>query len=129
MREISVQLDMGIHAADNYKSDAIALQKSMWEDLRIAPTSLFDLEDAAQINQIQMDLRSKASLYQFSHEKVARLKRMQHSPYFGRIDYLENGEQTAEKIYIGIHHLDDRDTMGHPRLRLARARFGHVLRQ
>lgn len=109
--EISVQLDLGLHAADNYKSDAIALQKSMWEDLRIAPTSLFDLENVAQINQIQMDLRNKASLYQFSYEKVARLQRMQHSPYFGRIDFLENGTQAAEKIYIGIHHLDDRETM------------------
>ncbi len=109
--EIKNQLDISINAADNYKSDAIKLQKSMWEDLRRAPSSLFDLEDAAQINQIQMDLRNKASLYKFSSEKVNQLKLMLPNPYFGRIDFLETGEKAAEPIYIGIHSLSTNGTM------------------
>ncbi len=109
--EIKDQLDIGINAADNYKRESIKLQKSMWEDIRIAPSSLFDLEDAAQINQIQMDLRNQASLYRFSSEKVNHLKRMIQSPYFGRIDFLENGETESESIYIGIHSLSTNEFM------------------
>lgn len=109
--EIKMQLEIGINAADNYKSEAIKLQKSMWEDLRCAPSSLFDLEDAAQINQIQMDLRNKASLYRFSSEKVSHLKTLLKSPYFGRVDFLENGEKAAEPIYIGIHSLSTNESM------------------
>ena len=111
MHEIKLQIDLGMDAAGHYKSDAIDLQKRMWEDVRCAPTGLSDLEDAVQINQIQMELSNKASLYKFSYEKVAHLKRMLRSPYFGRIDFLEKGEGTAEKIYIGIYHLHENDTM------------------
>ena len=109
--EIKKQLDAGINAAANYKSDVIKLQKSMWEDLRCAPSSLFDLENVAQINQIQMEMSNKASIYKFSYEKVNRLKRMQPSPYFGRIDFWEDGEKKAEEIYIGMHSLSESDTM------------------
>jgi DNA helicase-2/ATP-dependent DNA helicase PcrA len=111
MNEIKSQLDIGINAAQNYKNDAIELQKSMWEDLRLAPTSLFDLEDVAQINQIQMELNNKASIYKFSYEKVGSLKRLYKNPYFGRIDFLEQGEKSAEKIYIGMSSLSTDDTM------------------
>jgi len=104
-RAIQAQLDMGIHAADNYRNDAIRLQQSMWQDVRLAPSSLFDLEDAAQINQIQMDLSNRAGIYKASHEKIPRLQRMRENPYFGRMDFLEQGEQAAEKLYIGIHTL------------------------
>ena len=109
--EIESQIELGLAAADNYKKDAIELQKSMWEDMRIAPTSLFDLEDAAQINQIQMDLANKARIYRFSYEKVSRLERMRKSPYFGRIDFQEKGESKAEKIYIGLYNVSAAGTM------------------
>jgi len=111
MDEIKKQLDIGVNAERNYESDVLKLQKTMWEDLKVAPTDLFDLENVAQINQIQMDLNNKASLYRFSHEKVESLKRLFKSPYFGRIDFLEEGEKTAEKIYIGMSSLSANDTM------------------
>ncbi len=103
--EIKNQIDIGMNAADRYKSEAIALQKSMWEDAKCTPSSLFDLESVAQINQIQMDLANKASIHKFSSEKVDNLKRMQKSPYFCRIDFAEKDEETADKIYIGMHNL------------------------
>ena len=111
MTEISSQLDLGVNAAQNYKDEAIALQKSMWEDIRLAPSSLFDMEDVAQINQIQMDIHHKASIYRFASEKVDSLKRLLKSPYFGRIDFLEDGENSADKIYIGMSSLSTEDTM------------------
>ncbi len=109
--EIKMQLEMGMNAVTDYKKEAIKLQKEMWEDVRCAPTSLFDLEDATQIWQYQTGISNQARKYKFSYEKVSRLERMYPSPYFGRIDFLEDGEKNAEQIYIGIYSLNTTDTM------------------
>jgi DNA helicase-2/ATP-dependent DNA helicase PcrA len=36
-----------------------------------------------------------------------RLRRLAQSPYFGRVDFVREGHQGAEEIYIGIHHYED----------------------
>lgn len=103
--EVELQLENGINSAKNFKKEAIQLQKEMWEDVKCTPTSLFDLEDATQIWQFQMSIANQARKYKFSHDMVSRLERMHHSPYFGRIDFLEDGEANEEQIYIGIYNL------------------------
>ncbi|MCG6197917.1 hypothetical protein H1215_12140, partial [Anoxybacillus sp. LAT_38] len=38
------------------------------------------------------------------------LRKLRKSPYFGRIDFVEDGEREAERIYLGIASLlDERD--------------------
>lgn len=103
--EIKTQIDNGINAVSNYKKEAIELQKEMWEDVKLTPADLFDLEGATQVWQYQTGIMSQARKYKFSFDKVSRLERMYQSPYFGRIDFLEDGEKTAEQIYIGIYNL------------------------
>ncbi len=105
VNEIKIQLDKGINAASNFKKEAIGLQKSMWEDIKCASTSLFDLEYATQMWQYQTDISNQARKYKFSYDTVNTLERMLQSPYFGRIDFVEDGEENAEQIYIGIQNL------------------------
>ncbi|HEY9059022.1 MAG TPA: RNA polymerase recycling motor HelD [Pseudobacteroides sp.] len=109
--EIRKQFDNGINAASSYKKEAIELQKSMWEDVRCAPTGLSDLEGAAQMWQYQVELSNQARKYKFSNEKVNRLEKMYQGPYFGRIDYIEDGEEKVEQIYIGIYTLSTNNNM------------------
>jgi len=108
--EIKLQLDSGINAVSNFKKEAIDLQKKMREDVKCAPTSLFDLEDATQIWQYQVAISNQARKYKFSYDKANHLERMYRSPYFGRIDFVEDGEENAEQIYIGIHNLSTNNT-------------------
>lgn len=105
VNEIKMQLDKGINAASNFKKEAIDMQKSMWEDVKCASTSLFDLEYATQMWQYQTDISNQARKYKFSYDTVNTLERMLQSPYFGRIDFVEAGEENAEQIYIGIQNL------------------------
>ncbi len=105
VNEIEIQLNKGINAASNFKKEAIDIQKSMWEDVKCASTSLFDLEYATQIWQYQTDISIQARKYKFSYDTVNTLERMLQSPYFGRIDFVEDGEENAEQIYIGIQNL------------------------
>jgi DNA helicase-2/ATP-dependent DNA helicase PcrA len=109
--EIKIQLNNGINAVKNYKKEAIDVQKKMWEDVRCAPTDLFDLEAATQIWQYQVDISNQARNYKFSYDKVSHLEKMYQSPYFGRIDLVEDGEENAEQIYIGIYTLSTNNNM------------------
>ncbi len=105
VNEIKIQLDNSNISVSNYKKEAIELQKQMWEDAKCTPTDLFDLEAPTQIWQYQASLSNQARKYKFAYEASGRLERMYKSPYFGRIDFMEDGEENAEKIYIGIHNL------------------------
>lgn len=109
VKEVRLQLDNGINAVENFKKQAVELQKEMWEEVKCTPTSLFDLEDPTTIWQYQSELSNQARKYKFSYEKVSRLERMLKSPYFGRIDFLEEGENSPENIYIGIHNLSTKN--------------------
>ncbi len=111
VNEIKIQLNEGLNAVSNYKKEAIDMQKKMWEDVRCAPTDLSDLEAPTTIWQYQVSISNQARKYKFSYDKVSRLERMQQSPYFGRIDFVEDGEENAEQIYIGIHNLSRSNTM------------------
>jgi DNA helicase-2/ATP-dependent DNA helicase PcrA len=42
-------------------------------------------------------------------EYRARLQKLRFSPYFGRVDFIPEGKQQPEKIYIGIHHFRDEE--------------------
>jgi DNA helicase-2/ATP-dependent DNA helicase PcrA len=111
IKELEKQLEDGRNAVRNFKKEAIDLQKEMWEEVKCAPTGLTDLEDATQIWQYQAALSRHARKYRFSYDRVGRLERMVQSPYFGRIDFIEDGEEKAEQIYIGIHNLTVGSTM------------------
>lgn len=109
--EIKIQLDKGMNSASSFKKEAIAMQKEMWEDAKCMPTDLFDLEAPTLIWQYQSSLANQARKYKFANEAVGRLQSLYQNPYFGRIDFIEDGEESAEKIYIGIHNLRTSNNM------------------
>lgn len=43
--------------------------------------------------------------HEFTKKLEEKYERMLLSPYFGRMDFIENGEEKAEKYYIGISNL------------------------
>lgn len=111
INEIKTQLDKGINDAGNFKREAIEIQKTMWEEVKCAPSDLSDLDAPAQLWQYQVDISNQARKYKWSTNTVSRLEKMFKSPYFGRIDFKEDGEEAAEKIYIGIHNLGKEGSM------------------
>ncbi len=110
VNEIRIQLNKGKDSVSSFKKEAIELQKEMWEDAKCMPTDLFDLEAPTTMWQYQASLANQARKYKFAYDTVGRLERMYQSPYFGRIDFIEDGEDNTEKIYIGIHNLIKNNT-------------------
>ena len=74
--EIRKQLDDGINEAENFKRDAIKLQKEMWEEVKSRPTDLTDLDAPAHSWQYQADIANQARKYRFSYDMVLRLQNM-----------------------------------------------------
>ncbi|MEA5064551.1 MAG: AAA family ATPase [Eubacteriales bacterium] len=72
-----------------------------WEELRMKPTALSP-QDLMQLSgEIDRMLARKA----FTADLSKRYERMLLTPFFARIDFVENGQDQVEKIVIGLYSL------------------------
>ncbi|WP_052158713.1 RNA polymerase recycling motor HelD [Halobacillus sp. BBL2006] len=90
------------------KEDIFQLRKGFWDDVTVNIDEPDEaVETYASIKQ-QAELLSERerSFGQF-HKLVDMYDRQQNSPYFGRIDFVEDKDK--ESVYIGIGSLMDKD--------------------
>lgn len=90
------------------KQDIVQLRKTFWDDVTV------NLDEPDDIIETHTSLRQQAELLserERSHgqffKQYKNLTRLKNSPYFGRIDFLEEDEKETEKIYIGLFSLLD----------------------
>lgn len=86
----------------NIKGELISTNKLMWENT--APAS-DDFEKIIEIKQFLDELKHHSDKQNFFKNKKNQMQRLKKSPYFARVDFLEEGEQETEEIYIGISTL------------------------
>ncbi|MGE6486924.1 RNA polymerase recycling motor HelD [Paenisporosarcina sp. NPDC076898] len=90
------------------KKEVINIRKHFWEEVKVSTDSFDDyLETIIGLRQEAEALAVSQSLHRHTSKRLATLHRMQEIPYFGRIDFLEDGTSSSEKIYIGISTLKD----------------------
>ncbi|MGI6238083.1 MAG: HelD family protein [Christensenellales bacterium] len=78
-----------------------AIIADAWEDLRMRPTALSPYD----IEQLSAEIDRFAVRKTFTDSQAARYRRMLMSPFFARIDFIEEGETALEKIVIGLYSL------------------------
>ncbi|MHC6047440.1 RNA polymerase recycling motor HelD, partial [Listeria monocytogenes] len=84
----------------------IHLRKTFWDDIKI---NLENPEDAGEtISSIKQEAeilseRERTHAHVDKQRKI--LSRLKESPYFARVDFLENNEEPIHNIYIGIASL------------------------
>lgn len=89
--------------------DVGQLRKTFWEDVTVNFDEADDvLETFTSIKQQAELLGERERSYGQIHKQLNTLNKLKYSPYFGRIDFKENGEET-EKIYIGIASFMDKE--------------------
>ncbi|MGF7060205.1 RNA polymerase recycling motor HelD [Brassicibacter mesophilus] len=93
-----------------FKKEALSIQKEMFEEITSTPVELWEVNDAAQLWYYQNEIEREGRKIILSESMVRKLEKMQFSPYFGRIDFKENGEDKAESFYIGIGSILESDT-------------------
>jgi DNA helicase-2/ATP-dependent DNA helicase PcrA len=77
----------------------------MWREARIV---LRDFDDVADLTIFAEEVARHENQYIQASEEIKKLGKMLESPYFARIDFIEEGGCfETEKIYIGRHSLFD----------------------
>ena len=104
LKEAQKQFDEKRNFREKFKSDAIEIQRELWEDVGAVSigNGLEQIADFMQsINAMKIQKRS----HEFTRKLEEKYERVLLSPYFARMDFVEKGEERAEKCYIGTSNL------------------------
>jgi DNA helicase II / ATP-dependent DNA helicase PcrA len=92
------------------KEGIISLRKNFWEDVTVNVEEMDDIiETEASIAERVAVLSERERSHGHMYQQLKTLARLKDSPYFGRIDFLEDGSTETEPIYIGIASLMDKN--------------------
>lgn len=94
--------------ASRSRNEVVQIRKHFWDEVKVS-TDTFDdyLETIIGLRQEAQALSVNISTHRHASKRLSTLRRMQGVPYFGRIDFIEEGNSTQEQIYIGISSLSD----------------------
>lgn len=94
--------------ASKVGSDVLEIRKDFWEDVTVNMDEPDDIiETAASIKQQAELLSERERTHKHLDKHLNILSRLKYSPYFGRIDFLEEGEGAEDRVYLGIASLMD----------------------
>lgn len=90
------------------KSEMVDIRKNFWDDVTV------NFEDSAEMAETFASLKQQAEILserERTHLHAAlqlrTLRKLKSSPYFGRIDFVENGSEAVDQVYLGIASLRD----------------------
>lgn len=104
---LKFEINKGIELLLIKKSELVDLRKDMWEN-----TVHFseDFARLTEMNQYLSEINIQTANYEKTQKQIEKYKKMLAAPYFGRFDFVEDGIEGREKIYIGIHNVRDSKT-------------------
>lgn len=92
----------------NVQSDTLELRKTFWQDVTVNLDEPDDVIETFTSIKQQAELLSERERSQDQiNKRLKTLTRLKDSPYFGRIDFHEQGEEESESVYLGIASLMD----------------------
>lgn len=94
------------------KNEIVDIRRNFWDDVTI------NFEDAVETAETYASMKQQAELlserersHRHAVQQLKTLNKLEQSPYFGRVDLLEDGQPEAdiEQIYLGVGSLLDDD--------------------
>lgn len=115
VKEVVGKIEKHMDTLEQYASasmtDVVQIRKHFWDDVTVNVDNAEEaVETAASIKQQAELLSEREQSHRHAYNQLKGLKRLQQSPYFGRIDFIEDGESSGESIYLGIHSFYDEST-------------------
>lgn len=87
-----------------------ALRRQFWEEVTVNTSTDEDFEETFySIRQQEALLSERERSQRLRLQQWKSMKRLQLSPYFGRIDFHEDGLKGTESVYIGVSSFADAD--------------------
>ncbi|MCU6707960.1 AAA family ATPase [Paenibacillus sp. J5C_2022] len=96
--------------AEGLRDQAADIQKRFWDEVTVNTSSDEDLEETFYtVRQQAAVLNERERRHRQLMQQWQGMNRLLQSPYFGRIDFREDGLNMLEEIYIGVSSLMDDD--------------------
>lgn len=113
MKEIDRQLAKLGEVARERRNKVVEVRKFMWEEIRHDRADWSaKLETAGDVVRDSLELARIERSYLSAQKAIEKLNLLHHSPYFGRIDFIEDGtDGRPMRIYIGLSTLMDDETL------------------
>ncbi|CAH1215504.1 DNA helicase IV [Paenibacillus auburnensis] len=91
---------------------AADIRKRFWEEVTVNTSTHEDFEETFySIRQQEAMLSERERSHRLRLQRYRSMQRLLPSPYFGRIDFREDGFSGSEQIYIGVASFADDDGM------------------
>ncbi|MBP3039833.1 AAA family ATPase [Bacillaceae bacterium Marseille-Q3522] len=108
IEEVEKNINHLMKKSKNIQADAAEIRKNFWNDVTVNLDELDDVIETHTSIRQQSELLSERERSKGHLDKQLKiLDKLKNSPYFARIDFKEEEEQTAESIYLGIASLMD----------------------
>ncbi|CAM3957402.1 RNA polymerase recycling motor HelD [Alicyclobacillus pomorum] len=93
------------------KKEVVEMRRNFWDDVTVNLENIYEIwETHFAIRQQAEMLSERERRYSHSTGVLKTLERLMSSPFFGRIDFVEQGSNETERIYIGIGSFRDEET-------------------
>lgn len=93
------------------RGDVIEMRKEFWDEVTVNFSNPDDLgETSTNLRQQSQVLSERERSHLQSSKALKKYKRLVYSPYFGRIDFREEGTSQVEPIYLGTGSFMDSDS-------------------
>ncbi|QHT58543.1 UvrD-helicase domain-containing protein [Paenibacillus lycopersici] len=94
--------------ADQLHDQAADIRKRFWEEVTVNTSSHEDFEESYfTVRQQAAILSERERTHRLLVQQWRNLNRLLPSPYFGRIDFREDGSAVSEQVYIGVSSFVD----------------------
>jgi DNA helicase-2/ATP-dependent DNA helicase PcrA len=104
LEEAGKQYDKNNNLKEKIREDAIRTQKELWEE--VGSVSIANgMDQIADFMQFINFMRTQKISHESTRKIQEKYEKVLSSPYFGRIDFIEDVENKAEKYYIGLSNL------------------------
>src|SRR5690606_29463869 len=90
------------------RGDVVEIRKVFWDDVTVNKENPDDLlETFISMKQQAEVLSQQERSHRLAYKRLNSLRRLRDNPYFGRINFHEDGMPEAERVYIGVSTLTD----------------------
>lgn len=109
LKIIELQLEKAEGGKQKALQEVKEIRKDFWSSEPIIPESMSDLNTIVGITQNLHSIKREEQREETISASIRKLNKLKVSPYFARVDFVEEDSFAADELYIGISTLIDED--------------------
>lgn len=101
------EYEQRLNQVNNFKINLIKAGRDLWQGEKHT-WEQGDIDAASDVKQALDIIENENRKYRQAANQLLKIEKLKESPYFGRMDFIEEGYDKEEKIYIGTSTLFDK---------------------